>query len=78
MSLKKGPEHSFVHVTETYAAVGLVKGTACVKEALKSKLVHSKNSLVEVLRTVRLVQMGVNALVPQVNSLFPFTSSTLM
>lgn len=29
-------------------------------------------------RTVRLVQMGVKALVPQVNSLFPFTSSTLM
>lgn len=31
-----------------------------------------------VVRTVLLVQMGVNALVPQVNSLFPFTSSTLM
>ena len=31
-----------------------------------------------VVRTVRLVQMGVKALVPQVNNLFPFTSSTLM
>lgn len=46
------------------------KKVACYKQAEKQGL---KEKL-----TVRLVQMGVKALVPQANNLFPFTSSTLM
>lgn len=56
------------------------KGTVHVNKGnmVKNRLKHLKRIMEAAVRTVRLVQMGVKALVPQVNSLFPFTSSTLM